>query len=82
MMKTWRFWLTAIALFFVVANATGGDDYGLLMMISNPVYWLNELRVLRVSDTDTVRWLSYGVTLGFWLMVGYGIDRLTKRNYK
>lgn len=82
MIKTCRFWLTAVAFFMVVANATGGDDYGLLMMISNPMYWLNETTFVNTSDNVILRWVSYPLTVAFWFFVGFGIDRLLKRKDK
>lgn len=85
MIRTFKFWLTVLAIIVCVLNITGVDDKNILLFLTSPPMALMETQWFVkyvIHPGDVPIWLIYILTIGFWFMVGVLLDLFIKNLFK
>ncbi|WP_028561932.1 hypothetical protein [Paenibacillus pinihumi] len=78
-MRTFRFWLVLVSLIIILIHLSGHDEYGILLMFSNPlILWIYEASSAFRQAQIPVGYY-YVTALLFWFLAGSLIDYLIKR---
>lgn len=77
-LKSFRFWLVFISALVIIINITGHDDYNILLALTSPVMWIS-INFPALRHIPFPISLTYVITILFWLLVGFALDRMIKR---
>ncbi|MBP1904280.1 signal transduction histidine kinase [Paenibacillus turicensis] len=77
-LNSFRFWLTFLAVSVVIINFTQHDDYNILLALTSPVMWL-AINFPAVRKIPFPTSLIYVITLLFWFLIGFALDKMIQR---
>lgn len=72
--KKFCFWLTLIAVGICLINLLGHDDKSILLFLTSPPFWILENMSFRFPIG-----FIYIVSITFWFLFGFGIDKIIKK---
>lgn len=75
--KRFSFWLSMIAVGICLFNLLGYDDKNLLLFFTSPPFWILENMSFRFPIG-----VIYVISITFWFLFGFGIDRFIQKLLK
>ncbi|MNJ65371.1 hypothetical protein D3C77_613800 [compost metagenome] len=76
--KSFRFWFFIFAIIIISINATGNDDYGILLYFTNPLLWLRYSNTL-ITNANIPIVVVYLSSALVWYCGGWLIDTFIKK---
>ncbi|MGG0823279.1 hypothetical protein ABE099_10395 [Paenibacillus turicensis] len=76
--RSFRFWLSLLAVIVVIINFTQHDDYNILLALTSPVMWL-AINFPAVRKIPFPTSLVYALTILFWFLIGLALDKIIRR---
>lgn len=80
--RKFTFWFLAISLLICILNLSGIDDKNLILFFASPPFWITETHWFVVNFTHPSNIsiaVIYTVTILFWLLVGFFLDKLVRK---